>query len=365
MKAALLDETAGRLELADVTVDKPDAREVLIRTVGSGLCHSDLHFIDMPAAAAAMGSLPMVLGHEAAGVVEMAGDDVTHVRPGDHVITFPMQFCGTCEFCLGGRPTLCNNSPGARAAGAAPRLTSGGAPVAQFVNLGGFAEQMLVHEHALVKIDPDYPLDRAAVIGCGLATGVGAVLNTAQVRPGSSVAVVGCGGVGLSAIQGAVIAGARQIIAVDTQPAKFDLARKLGATDCVDASAGDPVAQVQELTGGGVDYSFEAIGLKPTAEQAFLMLRSGGTATIIGVGLGVTLNLDMMMFLSERRLQGSNMGSNRFRTDLPRYIELDQKGRLDVGSMIETHIALDAINDGYEAMRQQAINGRRVIMFPQ
>lgn len=363
MKAALLSETPGSLELTDLTIDKPQAREVLIRTVGSGLCHSDLHFIDMPMAASVMGFLPMLLGHEASGVVEMVGDDVTHVKAGDHVITFPMQFCGSCEYCLGGRPTLCNSSPGARAADAPPRLTLRGEPVSQFVNLGGFAEQMLVHEHALVKIDPDYPMDRAAVIGCGLATGVGAVLNTAQVRPGSTVAVVGCGGVGLSAIQGARIAGARRIIAVDTQPAKFDLARKLGATDCVDASAGDAVAQVLDLTGGGVDYSFEAIGLKPTAEQAFQMLRSGGTATIIGVGLGQTLEFDMMSFLSERRLQGSNMGSNRFRVDLPRYIEFDRMGRLDVGSMIEQHITLDDINTGYDAMRRQAINGRRVIMF--
>jgi S-(hydroxymethyl)glutathione dehydrogenase / alcohol dehydrogenase len=365
MLAALLSETPGRLDVTEVAIDKPQDREVLIRTVGSGLCHSDLHFIDMPAAAEAMGFLPMLLGHEASGIVEMVGDGVTHVRPGDHVITFPMQFCGACEYCLGGRPTLCASSPGARGAGAPARLTLGGEPVSQFVNLGGFAEQMLVHEHALVKIDDDYPMDRAAVIGCGLATGVGAVLNTAQVRPGSTVAVVGCGGVGLSAIQGAVVAGARRIIAVDTQPAKFDLARKLGATDCVDASAGDPVAQVLDLTSGGVDFSFEAIGLKTTAEQAFLMLRPGGTATVIGVGLGATLELDMMMFLSERKLQGSNMGSNRFRVDLPRYIELDRMGRLDVGSMIEQQIALDDINDGYDAMRRQAINGRRVIMFPQ
>jgi S-(hydroxymethyl)glutathione dehydrogenase/alcohol dehydrogenase len=365
MKAALLSGTPGRLDLADVTIDKPQSREVLIRTVGSGLCHSDLHFIDMPAAAEAMGFLPMVLGHEASGVVEMVGDDVTHVAPGDHVITFCTQFCGACEFCLRGRPTLCTNSPGRRAEDVAARLTKDGEPVAQFTNLGGFAEQMLVHEHALVKIDPDYPLDRAAIIGCGVATGLGAALNTAQVQPGSSVAVIGCGGVGLSAIQGAVIAGARQVVAVDSQAAKFDLARKLGATHCVNASAGDPVAQVQEVTGGGVDYSFEAIGLKPTAEQAFSMLRAGGTATVIGVGMGATIELDLGSFLDERRIQGSRMGSNRFRTDLPRYIELDRVGRLDVGSMIESHIALEDINDGYEAMRRQQINGRRVIMFPE
>ncbi|HZP31529.1 MAG TPA: Zn-dependent alcohol dehydrogenase [Acidimicrobiia bacterium] len=364
MRAALLTEEPGRLELADVTIDKPQVHEVLIRTIGSGLCHSDLHVIDRPRATA-FGTLPMVLGHEAAGIVEAVGDDVTYVRPGDHVITFCMQFCGECEFCLRGRPTLCANSPGPRASDAPPRLTMAGDPVSQFANLGGFAEEMLVHEHALVKIDPDYPLDRAAIIGCGVATGLGAALNTAQVQPGSSVAVVGCGGVGLAVVQGAAIAGARQIVAVDMQPSKFDLARKLGATDCVDASAGDPVGQVLELTGGGVDYAFEAIGLRTTAEQAVGMLRPAGTATIVGVGIGELLQIDMAIFLGERRIQGCLMGSNRFRTDLPHYIQLDQMGRLDVGSMIETHIALDDVNDGYEAMRRQAINGRRVIMFPE
>lgn len=365
MRAAVLHETPGTLAIEDVTIDKPGAREVLIRTVGSGLCHSDLHFIDAPGQLARMGGLPMVLGHEASGIVEAIGDDVTYVAPGDHVITFCVQFCGECEFCLRGQPTLCNHSPGPRQAGVAPRLTMGGSAVSQFTNLGAFAEEMLVHEHALVKIDPDYPFDRAAIIGCGVATGLGAALNTAQVRPGSTAAVIGCGGVGLSAVQGAVIAGARRVIAVDTQPAKFELARKLGATDCVDASAGDPVGQVRDLTGGGVDYSFEALGLDITAEQAFRMLRPGGTATIIGVPMGHKVTLDMGAFMQERKIQGCLMGSNRFRTDLPRYIELDLNGRLDIESMIERHIDLDQINDGYGAMRRQAINGRRVIMFPE
>jgi S-(hydroxymethyl)glutathione dehydrogenase/alcohol dehydrogenase len=365
MRAAVLHDTPGALAIDDVVIDAPRSREVLIHTVGSGLCHSDLHFLDAPGSAARMGGLPMLLGHEASGVVEAVGDDVTYVSPGDHVITFCMQFCGECEFCLRGHPTLCAQSPGPRGAGAPPRLTLGGSPVAQFTNLGAFAEQMLVHEHAVVKVDPEYPLDRAAIIGCAVATGLGAVLNTAQVRAGSTVAVVGCGGVGLSSVQGARIAGARRIVAVDVEPAKFDLARALGATDCVDASAGDAVAQVLELTGGGVDYSFEALGLGVTVEQAFGMLRTGGTATIIGVPMGQTITLGVQPFLQERRLQGCLMGSSRFRTDLPRYIELDLDGRLDLGAMIEAHIALDDINDGYDAMRRRAINGRRVIMFPE
>jgi S-(hydroxymethyl)glutathione dehydrogenase / alcohol dehydrogenase len=363
MKAAVLDTKPGVLEIADVAIDRPRAREVLIHTVGSGLCHSDLHFIDM-VLGDALGGLPLLLGHEASGIVEEVGADVTYVSPGDHVVTFPIQFCGACEYCLKGKPTLCMASPGARDPGAPPRLALGGNPVNQFVNLGGFAEQMLVHEHAMVKIDADYPLDRAALLGCAVATGVGAVLNTAQVRPGSTVAVIGVGGVGLAAIQGAVIAGARRIIAVDTQPAKFELATKLGATDCIDGSSVDAVAAIRDLTGGGVDYSFEAIGLKVTAEQAFGMLRPAGTATIIGVGMGVKLELDMGMFLQECRLQGSIMGSSRFRTDLPHLIDLDRGGRLDLDSMIERHIQLEEINDGYDAMRHQAVNGRRVIMFP-
>jgi len=190
------------------------------------------------------------------------------------------------------------------------------------------------------------------------------VLKSAAVRPGSTVAVVGGGGVGLAAVQGARIAGARRIILVDVQPEKFQLARKAGATDCVDASDGDPVKQIQDLTGGGVDYSFECLGLRETCEQSVKMLRPGGLATIIGIGGDFTIN-SMWMLRGERRVQGAFMGSNNFRTDMPHYIELDMQGRLDVDSLIESHITLADVNDGYEAMRQRKIQGRRVIMFPQ
>jgi S-(hydroxymethyl)glutathione dehydrogenase / alcohol dehydrogenase len=215
----------------------------------------------------------------------------------------------------------------------------------------------------VVKIDPDYPFDRAAVIGCGVCTGLGSVLKSARVEPGSTVAVIGGGGVGLSAVQGARIAGARRIIVVDVQPEKFALARKAGATDCVDASQGDPVQQIRDLTGDGVDYSFECLGLKETNEQAVNVLRPGGLATIIGVGGDFTVNARWL--LRGRRVQGAFMGSNNFRADMPHYIELDQQGRLDVASLIEAHITLGEINAGYEAMRRRAIQGRRVIMFPQ
>ena len=184
--------------------------------------------------------------------------------------------------------------------------------------MGSFAEYMLIHEHGLVKISPDMPLDRAALIGCGVTTGVGAVFNTAKVEPGSTVAVIGCGGVGLNCIQGAAIAGAAKVIAVDMNPSKLELAKQFGATDVVDASAGDPVGAVQELSGGGVHYSFEAIGLKQTAEQAFGMLRAGGACTVIGmIPMGESVEIPGVQLLAEKKLQGSNMGSNRFRVDMP------------------------------------------------
>ncbi len=359
MKAAIL-QTPGALDIVDLAIDKPSPREVLIRTVGSGLCHSDLHAID----ASAMPRRPIIVpGHEASGVVEAVGSDVTYVAPGDHVITFLVQFCGACEYCLGGKPTICAAPVGARAAGSNPRLTYNGAPVGQFANLGGFAEQMLVHEHAVVKIDRDYPMDRAAVIGCGVCTGLGSVLKSAAVTPGSTVAVIGGGGVGLSAVQGARIAGARRIILVDIQPEKFALARKAGATDCVNSLDGDPAKQIMDLTGGGVDFSFECLGLKETNELAVNVLRPGGLATIIGLGGEFTVNARWL--LRGRRVQGAFMGSNNFRTDMQHYIELDQRGRLDVASLIEGHIALEDINGGYDAMRRREIQGRRVIMFPQ
>jgi S-(hydroxymethyl)glutathione dehydrogenase/alcohol dehydrogenase len=362
MRAVVLAPEPGFVEVADIFIDTPLSDEVLVRTMAAGLCHSDLHLIDRAIDITRFAG-NAVLGHEAAGIVEAVGDAVTSVRPGDHVITFSFQSCGRCSFCARGKPVLCSASPGSRPASAAPRLTRDDDPLFQVGNLGAFAEQMLVHESAIVKIDHDYPFDRAAILGCGVTTGLGAVFNTAAVRAGSSVAVIGVGGVGLSMIQGARIAGASQIIAVDREASKFDLATKLGATDCVDASKDDPVAAVLDLTGGGVDYSFEAIGLKSTIEQSVGMLARGGTSTIVGVAAGEMVQFDATLFLSERHLQGSLMGSTDFRTDLPRFIDLDLAGRLDVGSLIESHLRLDDINTNYDAMRRREINGRRVIMF--
>jgi S-(hydroxymethyl)glutathione dehydrogenase/alcohol dehydrogenase len=214
-----------------------------------------------------------------------------------------------------------------------------------------------------VKVPEEVPLESAALLGCGATTGLGAVLNTAAVRPGSTVAVIGCGGIGLNCVQGARLAGARRIIAVDMVEYKLELARQFGATDTVDASASDPVGQVLALTGDGVDYSFEAIGLKPTAEQAFNMLRRGGTGTIIGmIPFGTEVHLPGFAFLMEKKLQGSTMGSNRFRVDIPQWLELYQQGRLKFDELVSRRISLDEINDGFEAMKAGEV-ARSIIVF--
>jgi S-(hydroxymethyl)glutathione dehydrogenase/alcohol dehydrogenase len=359
MRAAVLPEIPSMLEVTEIQVDRPDPREVLVRTVAAGLCHSDLHFMEGKYSH----DTPTVPGHEAAGVVEAVGADVNHVKPGDHVIGCLSIFCGHCEYCLSGRPVLCDRQGLARGADQPPRLSRDGAPIHQFLRLSAFAEMMLVHENTLVKIRDEMPLDRAALIGCAVTTGLGAVFNTAKVTPGSTVAVIGCGGVGLNSVQGAVIAGAGRVIAVDTNPWKLELAGTFGATDLVDAAAGDPVEQVRELTGGGVEYAFEAIGLKTTAEQSFAMLRKGGTATIIGmIPEGERIELPGSEFLDEKKIQGSNMGSNRFRVDMPRYVDLYLSGRLKLDELVSARIGLEQINDGFDAMRRGEV-ARSVIEF--
>jgi len=362
MKAAVLKQIPGDLEILDVQIDEPGPREVLVKTVSAGLCHSDLHFIE--------GSYPYmtptVLGHESAGIVEAVGAGVSYVKPGDHVITCLSVFCGHCENCLSGHMAICSNSQAecSRPMGGTPRLSMpDGSPAFQFLNLSSFAEQMLVHEHAIVKIREDMPLDKASLIGCGITTGTGAVFRTAGVEPGTKVAVIGAGGVGLAAIQGARIAGANQVIAVDMIDSKLEMAKELGATHVVNASEGDPSFKVLEVSGGGVDYSFEAIGLKKTAEQAFGMLRSGGTATIIGmIPLGDMVSLPGMQFLMEKKIQGSTMGSNQFRTDMPRLVDMYLDGRLKLDEMVSAHLSLDEVNKGFADLKSGTV-ARQVIDF--
>jgi S-(hydroxymethyl)glutathione dehydrogenase / alcohol dehydrogenase len=359
MRAAVLNRIPGPLEIAEVQIDAPGPHEVLVRVVASGLCHSDLHFME----GTYVCDTPAVLGHEAAGVVEAVGREVADLHPGDHVVACLSVFCGHCAECLSGRPALCQAPERERAPEQPSRLSLDGVPLYQFARLAAFAEQMLVHEHALVKIRPDMPLDRAALIGCAVTTGVGAVINTARVPPGSTVAVIGCGGIGLNCVQGAALSGAGRIIAVDTLAWKLELARSFGATDFVDASEEDAVAAVQELTGGGVEYSFEAIGLKLTAEQAFRMLRSGGTATLIGlIPQGQKIELMGTDFLAEKRVQGSSMGSNRFRIDIPRYVDFYLQGKLKLDELISARIGLDDVNAGYDALKRGEM-ARSVIVF--
>lgn len=359
MRAAVLRQSPGWLEITDLEVDRPGPSEVVVRTAAAGLCHSDLHFLEGKYPA----QVPIVMGHESAGVVEAVGEAVHYVAPGDHVITCLSVFCGACEYCLTGRPYLCQSPDVRRGPEQRSRLFEKGQRVNQFANLGSFAETMLVHEHALVRITPDMPLDRAALIGCGVTTGLGAVFNTARVPAGATVAVVGCGGIGLSCVQGAYLAGAARIIAVDLVASKLDLARRLGATDTVNGSDGDVVAQVLELTDGGVEYSFEAIGLATAAEQAFEMLRRGGLATVIGmIPPGQMVQLPGSSFLQSKRIGGSTMGSNRFRIDMPRYVDLYLQGRLKLDEMVSARIKLDEINDGFTAL-QRADTARSVIVF--
>jgi S-(hydroxymethyl)glutathione dehydrogenase/alcohol dehydrogenase len=347
MKAAVMRAVGEPLGIEDVHIDTPGPREVLVRTVATGVCHSDLHVLE--------GSLPnptpTVLGHEPAGVVEAVGSEVRHVAPGDHVIGCLSAFCGSCEYCIAGRPNLCEGEATMRRAGEPPRLSKDGEAIVQFVHLSAFAERMLVH-------------DRVALIGCGVTTGLGAVFNTARVAAGRTVAVIGCGGIGLSVVQGARIAGAGRIVAVDTAAWKLDLAKRLGATDTVDAGAGNPVPPVVEMTSGGVDYAFEAIGTPATVRQAVRMTRKGGTIVMIGVvPAGVNVELPGAdIVLREKRILGCMMGSNRFRTDMPRYVELYRSGQLHLDEMISARLPLERVNEAFETMRRGAA-ARSVLVF--
>jgi S-(hydroxymethyl)glutathione dehydrogenase/alcohol dehydrogenase len=238
-----------------------------------------------------------------------------------------------------------------------------GAPVNQFASLSAYAEQMLVHENGLVRVGEDMPLDRAALIGCGVTTGVGAVLNTARIEAGATVAVFGAGGVGLAVIQGARIAGAGMIIAVDVFERKLAQARELGATHTIDASKEDPIEAIRKLTNGGVEYAFEAIGLKKAAEQAFECIRPGGTATVIGmIPVGQKLELEGSMFLREKRIQGCTMGSNRFKVDMPKYVDFYQRGLLRLDEMITRRGRLEDVNEAFRAMKAGEV-ARTVLMF--
>lgn len=356
-----MHEVGAGLVIEDVVIDDPRPNEVAIDVVASGLCHSDLKFIE----GAFPIEMPALLGHEAAGIVTAVGDEVSGLAPGDHVVTTLSVSCSQCVLCIKGSSHLCVDKQATRRSDdQTPRLTVSGVPVAQGFDLGAFAPQMLVHESAVVAIDPAIQLDVAALLGCGVATGLGAVFNTARVAAGDSVAVLGCGGVGLAAIQGARIAGADPIIAIDAVPEKLVLAQRLGATDVVDVSAVDAVRAVVTRAGGvGVDHAIEAVGSVGTVEQAFAMLRPGGTATVVGLmatGSVISVPSDVLFF--ERKLQASVMGSNDFAVDTPRYVQMYLDGELLLDEMVSGRISLVDINHGFDEMRS-GVATRNVILF--
>jgi S-(hydroxymethyl)glutathione dehydrogenase/alcohol dehydrogenase len=362
IQAAIFRKPHEPLTIETIEIDQPQPREVLVRTVATGVCHSDLHVVD------GVGRWPLdrpiVLGHEGAGIVEAVGAEVTSVRVGDHVVACLSGFCGNCPQCLSGHPNLCTGGLVARKEGEAPRLTLKGEPVRQFINISSYAEKMLLHENSIVRIDPDLPLDKAALVGCGVLTGVGAALRSAGLEPGQTVAVYGCGGVGLSIVQGARLAGARQIIAIDQFGQKRQMAMRVGATHFINSSETDPVKEVRAMTGGlGVDHAFEAVGVAKLCRQAIESLAIRGTATIVGVlPPDATIEFPWMAIRPECKVQTSRMGSNRFRTDIPVYLDFYRQGRLDLDAMVTKTGRLSDINEAFRAMKAGEV-ARTVLTF--
>ena len=363
-QAAVVYEHDKPVVVDDLELDAPKDNEVLIRMAASGVCHSDLSIVN--------GTIyydpPVAIGHEGAGVVEHVGAGVSYVRPGDHVVLSFVSYCGECQMCQRGRVNLCDGFSARRGylLDDTCRLhNKAGKPIPQMARIGTMSEYTVVPKQSLVKIDSHYSLEKAALVGCGVTTGVGAVLNTAKVEPGSSVAVIGTGGVGLNAIQGAVLASAERIIAVDRVDKKLDFARGFGATDVVNASEGDPVEAVKQLTGGkGVDYAFEVIGNPKTIEQAYVMIRRGGTAVVVGVAHADTrVSLPAQeMSLSEKRLIGSYYGSAMPRIDMPKILKLYDEGKLKLDELITQNYRLGQINEAFADM-EAGKNARGVILL--
>ena len=365
MKAAICYERNQPVRVDEVELDPPGREEVRVRLAATGVCHSDLSFVQ----GIVPGKLPCVLGHEGAGVVEEIGPGVTHVAPGDKVVLSWVTPCFRCFFCRIGKPQLCELGEQINKTNRMPdgtsRVHKDHQDLFVFSALGTMAEAATVPANAAVKLPRDAPLDRCALLGCAVMTGVGAVFNTAQVTPGSRVAVFGAGGVGLNAIQGAAIAGAERIIAVDTQPRKLEMATAFGATHVVDATKGDPVEAIRSLTDGrGVDYAFEAIGRKETVEQAWAATRKAGTCVVIGLGSlkeSASLNLFLLPLL-EKRLLGCWYGSANVHVDIPRLLALYRAGKLKLDALVTRTYALSQINEAFADMTA-GMNARGVIVF--
>jgi S-(hydroxymethyl)glutathione dehydrogenase/alcohol dehydrogenase len=361
MKAVVCHEL-NKISVEEVTIDPPKAGEVALKMVATGVCHSDLSVVNgtIPQ------MLPLVLGHEGAGIVEAVGEGVTSVAPGDHVITSFVSNCGECFHCLRGEAFLCTAlPPTGRQLDGTSRLHMGDRELGAMTALGNMAEQVVCPAISVVKIDPEFPLKTAALVGCGVTTGVGAAINTAKVEPGSSVAVFGCGGVGLSVIQGARIAGADRIIAVDLAANKLEMAARFGATDTVNGSEADAIAAIKELTGGiGADYAFEAIGVPAVVQQAYMATRRGGSTVVVGVGkLNEFVNLNALMLpLEGKTVYGCMYGSCNPRVDFPKLLDLTTRGKLDLDGMVTNTYSIDEAPQAFEDL-EKGINARGVITF--
>jgi S-(hydroxymethyl)glutathione dehydrogenase / alcohol dehydrogenase len=360
MRAAVLLDGSDQLDIADVDHDEPIGREILMRTVAAGLCHSDYHYLD--------GTLnrprPVILGHEGAGVVEAVGPDVRDIQVGDHVVTCLVMGCGECIRCISGEPTSCVN-PGVtkRSKADRPRLTLDGVNVGQMANVGSLADHILLDERAVTAVNTDIPMELACILGCAVVTGLGAVLNTADVQPGESVVVIGCGGVGLNVIQGAKLARAGAIIAIDANAGKLDRARQLGATGTVDASAVDAIAAVRDITGLGADHVFEVVGRPALVRQAFEMAAPGRSAYLVGIQSDdAELSLPVTGFRRGKKMVGVFMGDTNPRDDIPRYADLWRSGQLDLTGMISHTLPLEEVNRGF-AMMISGESARTVITF--
>jgi len=354
-KAAILFEVGKKLDLREVEVEPPRTGEVLLKMGAAGICHSDLHVMTGHLVA----PLPAILGHEGSGTVAEVGPGVTNVKPGDRVIPLWRLSCGICEYCSDSRPALCVEGTQIRMTGrlldGSTRFKLDGKEIKHFAGVSSFSEYSVIPARALVKIPADFPLDRAALLGCGVITGVGAVFNAARVKPGSRVAVFGAGGVGINVIQGAAIAGAEKIIAVDLLPNKLDFARRFGATHTINARETNPVEAIKALTGGkGVEYAFEVIGQPATIRQAYDSMGKRGMAVVVGVTpMTAEISIPIMTLVFEERvLTGSVYGSSRPWIDIPMLINLYQAGKLKLDELLTARYPFSQINEAYEALER-------------
>jgi S-(hydroxymethyl)glutathione dehydrogenase / alcohol dehydrogenase len=360
MKAAVINDYNGIFEIKDVAIDKPRGREVLVEIKASGLCHTDLHLAENNFGT----KLPGVFGHEIAGIVKEIGPDVRDFKVGDHVVGGPVQFCGHCHPCLDGRTYHCDHPEETlRAEGDEPRLTLDGEALTPLFGTSGFAEFSLVHENQLAAVPKEMPFPQASLLGCGCITGAGAAINTARVKAGETVVVLGLGGVGLSTVAGARLCGASRVIAVDISPAKEEVARKFGATDFVCAGEVDAVEAVRKIVPYGVDRSFEAVGLKVTSEQALRMTRKGGFVYMIGVHKpDATIDINVFNDLINQQLTitGVLMGSSNPKHDIPMYADLYLQGRFNLDDLVSREINISEINEAYKDVKGGAL-ARNVI----